>query len=129
MVPEHLRYAPTHEWCKLDGQDIIIGVTAHAIASLGELIYVELAEVDDDVLVEVPFGEIEGLRDLKDLISPADGRVVEVNKRVVLSPELLVKDPYGEGWLIRLRRDAAVALDNLLSAAAYEALLRKRRSR
>lgn len=129
MVPEHLRYTPTHGWCRLDGQAVVIGITAQGIAALGNLIYVELPEVGDDVLREVPFGEIEGTRDVKDLTSAFDGIVEEVNGSVVLSPDILLKDPYEEGWLIRLRPGAPAALDSLLSAADYEEHVRKRRGK
>lgn len=129
MVPEQLRYTPTHEWCKIDGENIIIGLTEYGLAPLGNLIYVELPERGDDVLVEVPFGEIEGTSDMKDLISPADGRVEETNTRLVMNPDLMTKDPYKDGWLIRLKPDRPANLDNLLSAADYEELVKKKKSR
>jgi glycine cleavage system H protein len=129
MVPEQLRYAPTHEWCKVEGEDIIVGVTEYGMSPLGNLIYIELPEVGDDVLVEVPFGQIEGTQGVKDLVSPTDGRVLEVNTKLVLNPELMTKGPYEGGWLIRLKPDAPTALDNLLSAADYEDTVRKRRHR
>ena len=129
MVPEQLRYTPTHEWCRMDGQIVVIGVTDHGLMSVGNIIYVELPEAGDDVLHEVPFGEIEGARDLKDLVCPFDGVVEAVNNAVVLKPDTLMKDPYEEGWLIRLKPDSPVSFENLLSAADYEEQLRKRRSR
>ena len=106
MVPENLRYAATHEWCRLDGDVVVIGVTEHGLALLGGIIYVELPEEKDDVLHEVPFGEIEGTRDVRDLNSPFDGVVLQVNNRVVQNPDVLLKDPYEEGWLIRLKPDS-----------------------
>ncbi len=128
MVPEHLRYTPTHEWCRMDGQIVVIGVTDHGVAPVGNVIYVELPEAGDDVLHEVPFGEIEGTRNVKDLVSPFDGVVEAVNSAVVLKPEVLMKEPY-EGWLIRLKPDSPASFDNLLSATDYEDQLRKRRSK
>ena len=129
MVPEQLRYTPTHEWCRMDGQIVVIGVTDHGVAPVGNVIYVELPEAGDDVLHEVPFGEIEGTRDVKDLVSPFDGVVEAVNSAVVLKPEVLMKEPYEEGWLIRLKPDSPASFENLLSAADYEEQLRKRRNR
>jgi glycine cleavage system H protein len=128
MVPEELRYTPTHEWCRMDGQIVVIGVTDHGVAPVGNVIYVELPEAGDDVLHEVPFGEIEGTRNVKDLVSPFDGVVEAVNSAVVLKPEVLMKEPY-ESWLIRLKPDSPASFENLLSAADYEDHLRKRRSK
>ncbi|MGD1002804.1 MAG: glycine cleavage system protein H [Candidatus Brocadiia bacterium] len=128
MVPEQLRYTPTHEWCRMDGQTVVIGVTDHGVAPVGNVIYVELPEAGDDVLHEVPFGEIEGTRNVKDLVSPFDGVVEAVNSAVVLKPEVLMKEPY-ESWLIRLKPDSPASFENLLSAADYEDHLRKRRSK
>ncbi len=129
MVPEQLRYTPTHEWCRMDGQTVVIGVTDHGVGPVGNIIYVELPEAGDDVLHEVPFGEIEGTRDVKDLVSPFDGVVEAVNSAVVLKPEVLMKEPYENCWLIRLKPDSPVSFENLLSATDYEDHLRKRRSR
>jgi len=128
MVPEELRYTPTHEWCRMDGQIVVIGVTDHGVAPVGNVIYVELPEAGDDVLHEVPFGEIEGTRNVKDLVSPFDGVVEAVNSAVVLKPEVLMKEPY-ESWLIRLKPDSPASFENLLSATEYEDQLRKRRSK
>ena len=83
MVPKQLRYTPTHEWCRMDGPIIVMGVTDHAVGPLGNVIYIELPEAGDDVLHEVPFGEIEGARDVKDLVSPFDGVIEAVNSAVV----------------------------------------------
>jgi glycine cleavage system H protein len=113
----------------MDGQIVVIGVTEHAVAPVGNIIYIELPEAGDDVLHEVPFGEIEGTQNIKDLISPFDGVVQAVNSAVVLKPETLMKDPYEEGWLIRLKPDSPASFENLLSAADYEEQLRKRRSK
>jgi len=112
----------------MDGQIVVIGVTDHGVAPVGNVIYVELPEAGDDVLHEVPFGEIEGTRNVKDLVSPFDGVVEAVNSAVVLKPEVLMKEPY-ESWLIRLKPDSPASFENLLSATDYEDQLRKRRSK
>jgi glycine cleavage system H protein len=127
MVPENLRYTPTHEWCRMDGQIVVIGVTERAVGALGEVIYVELPEAGDDVLHEVPFGEIEGTAGVKDLVSPFDGVVESVNEAVVRGPETAMKEPYAAGWLIRLKPDSPASLENLLSPADYAEQVRKRK--
>lgn len=129
MVPEHLKYTPTHEWCSVDGDISLVGVTAYALKTLGDIAYVELPDVGDDVLVAVPFGEIEGLRGAKRLVSPLDGVVEEVNGRIAHKPDLLLEDPYEEGWLIRLRLAIPHRFVPLLSAADYHRVVRRRRTR
>lgn len=129
MVPEHLHYLPSHEWCKIEGNLATIGVTEHGVRNLGDLIYIELPDVGDDVLIEIPFGEIEGMDSAKDLISPVDGVVKEINTRVAHNPEHILKDPYEEGWLIRLKAPSPPSFEHMLSAAEYEQILRKRKIR
>jgi glycine cleavage system H protein len=113
----------------MDGPVIVMGVTDHAVGPLGNVIYIELPEVGDDVLHEVPFGEIEGARGVKDLVSPFDGVVESVNNAIVLKPDGLMKDCYEAGWLIRLKPDSSASFENLLSAADYEEQLRKRKGK
>jgi len=127
MLPGDLKYLATHEWCRVEGEVVTVGVTQYALAPLGELVYVELPEAGDDVLTEIPFGEIEGLKGVKDLFSPVDGVVEEVNARVALRPEILKTDPYGAGWLVRLKRESPSSPDALLSAADYEKFVRHAR--
>lgn len=127
MDPENLKYSPTHEWYAIEGDIITIGVTRQALKSLGSLIAIELPEVGDDVLNDVPFGEIEGLRESVDLHSPADGAAVEVNHQAASDPDILEKDPYGEGWLIRIKQEAGSLRQDLLSEAEYKALMRGRK--
>lgn len=129
MAPEGVRYLPTHEWCRVEGDLLVIGVTERAVTSLGDIIYVDLPDLNDDVLIEVPFGEIEGTRSHKNLNSPADGRVVEVNDRLTGNPDILLDDPYGEGWLIKLKPDSKPALENLLSSLDYNEVARKKGGR
>lgn len=127
MVPEDFRYTATHEWCTLEDDVATIGLTEHALTDVGKLVCVELPEVGADILVEVPFGEIEGVKATRDLMPPFDGAVAEVNTRVLHDPDLLETDPYKEGWLIRLKIERAASLDHLLSAAAYQQLVGRRR--
>ena len=126
MVPVETRYSPTHEWCAVEGDIATVGVTKHALRSLGDLITIELPDVGDDVLDDVPFGEIEGMRDVKDLQSPVEGAVAEVNHRVVNNPDILEKDPIEQGWLVRIKVDPAALPAGLLSEADYATLVRSR---
>jgi len=127
MVPEHLNFLPTHEWCAIEKKGVRIGVTEYALTSLGTIIYICLPETGADILVEIPFGEIEGTDATKNLMSPFDGEIVEINSLVVHDPELLICDPYGEGWLVRLKIKGDATSDRLLSAAAYEQATRRHR--
>lgn len=129
MLPTDARYLPTHEWCKVEEGIVVIGLTPQGVASLGDIVFVELPEVGDDVLHEVPFAEIEGARNVRDVSSPIDGMVTAINPKLSQKPELISKDPFGEGWLIRIRPEGAPKLDGTLSAADYDTLLKKSRPR
>jgi len=127
MVPENLRYMLTHEWCLVKGDVATLGVTEYALSSLGVVVSVELPEPGEDVLHEVAFGEMEGVEGEKKLMSPFDGRVQEVNAQVVYDPDLLESDPYGKGWIIRVKLLKTEMPDQLLSAAEYEQAVKRRR--
>ena len=129
MTSDEVRYTPTNEWCKLTDGLVVIGITAQALAAIGEVVFVELPEPGDDVLRELPFGEVEGTQDVKDLFSPLDGMVQEINSRLMQHPEELSKDPENAGWLIRLKPESLAAFDALLSRADYEDQLRRKRTR
>lgn len=122
-----IRYTSTHEWCKIEEGSIVIGVTPNALAAIGDVVYIELPAAGEDVLKEIPFGEIEGTEGVKDLISPMDGLVLDVNLRLSQNPDLMAKKPLEDTWLIRLKPDGPVVLDNLLSATAYEAMTKKKK--
>ncbi|MCP2261438.1 glycine cleavage system H protein [Streptoalloteichus tenebrarius] len=120
-VPENLRYSEEHEWCTAVEDGVTtIGVTAHAATSLGDVVFVQLPEVGDQVTAGQTCGEIESTKSVSDLYAPATGEVVEVNTAVVDDPGLVNSDPYGAGWLFRVRVDA---LPELLDAAGYRALV------
>jgi glycine cleavage system H protein len=127
MDAAEIRYTGTHEWCKIEEGSILIGVTPNALAAIGDVVYLDLPAVGEDVLKEIPFGEIEGTRGTKDLSSPLDGLVVDVNLQLAQNPDLLLKKPQEDGWLIRLKPDGPASLDNLLSSAAYEAMTKKKK--
>ena len=120
-VPEELRYTVDHEWLRHDGDGAVVGITAHAADELGDIVFVELPEVGRRLAAGEAFGVIESVKTASDLYAPAAGEVVAVNAALGASPELVNSDPYGEGWMVRLRLDDASAASVLLDAAAYRA--------
>lgn len=127
MASENLRYTQTHEWCTEQKGIITIGVTEHGLSALGQIIYIDLPENGADVLHEVPFGTLEGMDDKKDLMSPFDGVIVEINESAVYDPGQITEAPDEKGWLIRLKPLKPAPMKDLLSADEYGQMLRKRR--
>lgn len=121
--PTELRYHPEHDWARVDGGEAILGITWYAQDSLGEIVHFEPPNVGDSVARDESYGEVESVKAVSDLISPLSGEVVEVNAAVVDAPETVNDDPYGKGWLVRIRLGDPAEADVLLDAAAYEALL------
>lgn len=120
--PGDLRYLDSHEYVRLDGEIATIGISAFAIDQLGDIVYLELPEVGDAVEVEQSFGSIESVKAVEDLYPPVSGTVIEINEAMVDSPELIAEDPYGEGWLVKLRVDNPDdELTDTLSAEEYQA--------
>lgn len=117
--PADLLYSKSHEWARLEGGEAVIGITAFAQESLGDITYVELPLVGDSLAVDQEFGSIESVKAASDLVSPVSGAVVGVNTALEDAPEKCNSDPYGEGWLIRVK--LAGAPEGLMDAAAYEA--------
>lgn len=123
MNPVELKYSKSHEWAKVEGNTVTLGITAHAQDSLGDVVFVELPDNDTTVMAGEAFGTVESVKAVSDMIAPVSGRVIDYNQEVLDSPELLNDDPYGEGWLIKVEVDDLKVLDELLSAAEYEAFL------
>ena len=121
--PDDLRYHPEHDWARVDGDEAVMGVTWFAQDSLGELVHYEPPEVGATVTKDASYGEVESVKAVSDLISPLSGEVLEVNQKAVDEPETVNEDPYGDGWLIRIRLSDASEPDSLLDAAAYRAQL------
>lgn len=120
--PGDLRYLDSHEYVRLDGEIATIGISAFAIDQLGDIVYLELPEVGDAVEVEQSFDSIESVKAVEDLYPPVSGTVIEINEAMVDSPELIAEDPYGEGWLVKLRVDNPDdELTDTLSAEEYQA--------
>jgi glycine cleavage system H protein len=126
QVPEDLRYTPDHEWLRIEGDEAVVGITEYAASELGDVVFVELPAAGMALESAQSFGVIESVKTASDLYSPAAGEVLEVNSQLANKPELVNDDPYGEGWMIKLRlSDPAAAMapsERLLDAAAYRSL-------
>ena len=118
-VPDTLRYSGDHEWVRIVEGDAVVGITAYAADELGDIVFVELPEIGRDLSKSETFGVIESVKTASDLYAPVAGEVVAVNAALAGGPELVNSDPYGEGWMIRLRLEDASSVDELLDAAAY----------
>lgn len=116
---EGLFYSESHEWVKVDGEIAIIGISDHAQQAMGNIVYVDMPEEEDEVTANEDFGAVESVKAASDLISPVSGVVVEVNEALADAPELLNKDAY-ENWIIKVKMDDPEELKNLMDAAAYE---------
>jgi glycine cleavage system H protein len=118
--PDDLRYLDSHEYVRLDGEIATIGISAFAIDQLGDIVFLELPEVGDAIEVGTSFGSIESVKAVEDLYPPVSGTVIERNETMIDAPELIADDPYGEGWLLKIRIDNPDhALNDTLSATEY----------
>ena len=121
--PDDLLYHPEHDWARIDGDEAVLGITWWAADALGELVHYEPPDEGAMVAKDQSYGEIESVKAVSDLISPLSGEVLEVNAVVVDAPEKVNEDPYGEGWLIRIRLSDTTERDQLLDVGAYRKLL------
>jgi glycine cleavage system H protein len=128
MYPDDLKYTEGHQWARPDGEAATIGITDYAQDQMGDLVYVELPEVGDEVTAGAPLGEVESVKAVSDVNSPVSGEVTEVNEALVDAPETVNKDCYGDGWLIKVKMSDPSELDALLDSAAYQAHLAKEQS-
>jgi glycine cleavage system H protein len=122
MVPGDLRYTKEHEWVRVEGDEATIGITQYAADQLGDIVFVELPATGRSLEQFATFGVVESVKAVSDLFAPITGEVVAVNDALGASPELVNGDPYGAGWMIRVRVGDPAQLDGLLDAAAYEQL-------
>lgn len=123
MNPTNLKYTKTHEWAKVEGNMVILGITDHAQESLGDVVFVELPEDGATVSAGEPYGTVESVKAVSDIVAAVSGKVVEFNQTVIDAPDTLNSDPYGEGWLIKVEADDLKDLDGLMTAAEYETFL------
>jgi glycine cleavage system H protein len=123
--PEELRYTKDHEWVKLDGNTASIGITEFATGELGDIVYVDIDKVGQELAKEEVFGTVEAVKTVSDLYMPISGKVLEVNSILDGSPEKVNEDPYGDGWMIKVEVKDSSDFDALMSADAYKELIGK----
>jgi glycine cleavage system H protein len=120
MDPKKLRYAKTHEWANLEGDVCTIGITQFAVEQLTDIIYIELPDVGDHTFAGDSFGEIESVKAVSDLYAPVNGEVTEVNEKLLEDPTRITKDPYKEGWMIKIKVEPGASLNHLMTLEQYE---------
>jgi glycine cleavage system H protein len=118
--PDELRYNQEHDWARIEGDEAVLGITWFAQDSLGELVHYEPPEEGAEIVQGASYGEVESVKAVSDVISPLSGEILEVNQKVVDAPETVNEDPYGEGWLIRIRLSDPAEADSLLDADSYK---------
>ena len=123
-IPDGLHYSKDHEWLRVDGETGTVGITDHAQNSLGDVVYVELPKVGDTFSAHGTFGSVESVKAVSELYLPVGGEVTEVNESLQDEPEKVNTDPYGEGWMVRVRLADKGEVDGLLTAAEYEDYLK-----
>jgi glycine cleavage system H protein len=121
--PDGLLYHPEHDWARIEGDEAVLGVTWFAQDALGELVHYEAPAVGSSTTKDASYGEVESVKAVSDVIAPLSGEIVAVNERAVEEPEIVNEDPYGEGWLVRIRLTDAAELEALLDADAYRAIV------
>lgn len=122
-IPAELKYTKDHEWVKVDGNVATVGITDFAQSELGDIVYVEIETEGESLDQEEVFGSVEAVKTVSDLFMPLSGKIIEFNTGLESDPEAVNKDPYGKGWMIKIEMSNASEMDNLLDAAAYEALV------
>ncbi len=120
MIPQDLKFAKTHEWTRLDGEVVTIGISEYAIKQLGDIVYVELPSVGATVKREGAFGVIESVKAAVEVFSPIDGEVVQANDEITDNIELLSQDPYTQGWMVKVKAPDPQQLDDLMRASDYK---------
>jgi glycine cleavage system H protein len=121
--PDNLRYTKDHEWIRLEGDEAIVGITDFAQHELGDIVYVEIETVGKQLKAGDVFGTVEAVKTVSDLFLPVDGTVTEVNPNLNSSPELVNNDPYGEGWMAKVKLSNAADIESLMNAEAYQNLV------
>ncbi|HEX7331006.1 MAG TPA: glycine cleavage system protein GcvH [Pyrinomonadaceae bacterium] len=119
-VPEDLHYSKDHEWVRVEGGEAIIGITDYAQNSLGDVVYVELPKAGDEFAANEPFGSVESVKAVSEVFTPVAGAITQINESLADEPEIVNTDPYGQGWMIRVKMANPSEVDSLLTAAEYE---------
>ena len=124
MIPEGLRYSEDHEWVRVEPGDVgVVGITAYAADQLGDVVFLDLPEVDAEMSQFEKFGEVESVKAVSNIVSPITGRVIERNEAAIDSPELVNESPYEAGWMVKVRLSATAELEKLMSAEQYQSFL------
>lgn len=121
--PSELKYTKDHEWVLVDGDTATIGITDFAQHELGDIVYIDINTVGEEVAKEAIFGTVEAVKTVSDLFMPVSGEVLEVNKALDVNPELVNSDPFGDGWMVKISIKDASEIDELLSSEKYKALV------
>jgi|SRR6056297_2650394 len=122
-IPENLKFTKDHEWIRVEGNEAYVGITEYAQGELGDVVFVEIETEDEELDKEEVFGTIEAVKTVSDMFMPVSGKVLEVNEKLEDTPEIVNKDPYGEGWLIKISLKDEAEINDLLDADAYKKLL------
>ena len=121
--PENVRYHREHDWALVEGEEAVLGITLFAQDALGELVHFEPPEEGQTIAKDSSYGEVESVKAVSDVIAPLSGEIVDVNARMVEAPETVNEDPYGDGWLVRIRMSDPSEADSLLDAESYKSFL------
>ncbi|MRX72022.1 glycine cleavage system protein GcvH [Bacillus lacus] len=124
-TPKELRYSEEHEWVKTEGEKVRVGITDFAQSELGDIVFVELPEVGDEIKADEPFGSVESVKTVSELYAPISGTVVEVNEDLDDSPEFVNESPYEKAWMIVVEPADAADIDNLMTAEQYEEMIKE----
>jgi len=122
-IPENLKYTKDHEWIRIEGDEAYVGITDYAQGELGDIVFLEIETEGEELAKEEVFGTIEAVKTVSDMFMPIGGEVVEVNEKLEDTPEVVNKDPYGDGWLIKIKLSDKSEIEELLEASAYKNLL------
>jgi glycine cleavage system H protein len=122
-VPAELKYTKEHEWIRVEGEEAVVGITDYAQSQLGDIVFVEVETEGESLDAGETFGSVEAVKTVSDLYMPVAGEVLEFNAALVNKPELVNTDPYGAGWIIRVKIESEEQLDSLLDAGAYKAII------
>ncbi|MCF6223627.1 MAG: glycine cleavage system protein GcvH [Flavobacteriaceae bacterium] len=122
-IPENLKYTKDHEWISIDGDIATVGITLFAQGELGDIVYVDVETVDETIERDEVFGSVEAVKTVSDLFMPLSGKIIEFNEALEDAPEKVNSDPYGEGWMIKIKLSDNTQIDNLLDAAAYKEII------
>jgi glycine cleavage system H protein len=121
--PAELKYTSDHEWIRVEGNEAYIGITEFAQGELGDIVYIDINTVGQEVTKESVFGTVEAVKTVSDLFMPVDGTILEVNSQLDSQPELVNTDPYGDGWMVKISLKNLAEIDNLLDADAYKGVI------